>query len=109
MLAKIRELVNDSAHKVEDVLGTVLNVLTNGLVDIKSRSENEYDAVKEGYEDAKARTERELRDGKKQYDAAKGKAERAGSWASEKGHEARQNAGEKVKQAGSTIKGEAEL
>jgi hypothetical protein len=124
MLAKVKELVNDSANKVEDVLGTVLSVLTNGMVDIKSRSENQYDAAKEGYGDVKGRTEKEIRDarkagekqyyeakhaGEKQYGAARGQAERAGSWAGEKAYEARQNAGEKVKQAGATIKGDAEL
>jgi len=131
-LEKIRELVNDSAHKVEDVLGKVLSLLSGGWVDVKSRSADQYGAAKEGYADVKGRTEKELRDaknageeryydaknagekqyydakkaGERQYRDAQNKAEGTEDWMEEKWQEARENVGEKVKATGSKIKGE---
>lgn len=135
LLAKIRELANDSAHKVEDVLSSIYHLVSTGALDTKRAAQHDYDAAKEGYADMKKRTSKEYENakayGEKNYEGAKGSAKdgyeyvkgageaqygnakanaAAGEkYAEDKAWEARENVGEKIKKAGSRVKGEAEL
>ncbi|TFK24859.1 hypothetical protein FA15DRAFT_640498 [Coprinopsis marcescibilis] len=121
ILEKVRELVNNGAHKVEDVLANVLNILTTGLVDVRRNVHEDFGAAKEGYDDIKRRTDQEYehakrsgekgyaqakRSGEKGYDQARARAADSGDWAEEKWEDAREYTGEKVKKAGKKIKGE---
>jgi hypothetical protein len=124
IVAKIKELINDSTHKVEDVLMNVYNLVSTGAIDTKRAAHEDYDAAKEGYADMKRRTSQEYEDAKeysekKYYDAkdsaeggyknAKKAADDAGKYGQRKVWDSRENVGEKIKNAGSRVKGESEL
>ncbi|EAU87641.2 hypothetical protein CC1G_09102 [Coprinopsis cinerea okayama7 len=132
VLEKIRELANDSAQKVEDVLARMLNILTTGYIDVRRSVHEDYDAAKEGYEDMKRRTDAEYQHAKRagdaqyahakdqanrgynqakkagqaQYEDAKARAADSEEWAEDKWGDAREYTGEKIKRAGEKVKGE---
>lgn len=83
LLGKIRELVNDSVYKTEDILSRVLSVLSGGWVEVRDRVTSGYD-VNQPVETAEKEFEEVRKSGGNYKEGVKGKAKEAKDTVDEK-------------------------